>query len=100
MVIEAVFEDLSLKQKMVADIEQHCKPETIFASNTSSLPIGNIAANAARPENVIGLHYFSPVDKMPLAEIIAHEMLGDSYKEAVLELNASDDRCVHLLHIH
>ena len=77
IVVEAVFEDLPLKQKMVADVEQHCKPETIFASNTSSLPIGQIAEKAARPENVIGLHYFSPVDKMPLAEIIAHEKTSD-----------------------
>lgn len=77
IVVEAVFEDLNLKQKMVADIEQQCKKETIFASNTSSLPIGQIAAKAERPENVIGLHYFSPVDKMPLAEIIAHETTSD-----------------------
>ncbi|WP_215398486.1 fatty acid oxidation complex subunit alpha FadJ [Rheinheimera oceanensis] len=73
IVVEAVFEDLALKQQMVADIEQHCNEQTIFASNTSSLPIGQIAAKAARPENVIGLHYFSPVDKMPLVEVIAHE---------------------------
>ena len=73
IVVEAVFEDLSLKQQMVADIEQHCSKDTIFASNTSSLPIGQIAAKAARPENVIGLHYFSPVDKMPLVEVIAHQ---------------------------
>ena len=72
IVIEAVFEDLSLKQQMVADIEAHCQPTTIFASNTSSLPIAQIAAKAQRPENVIGLHYFSPVDKMPLVEVIAH----------------------------
>ena len=77
IVIEAVFEDLSLKQQMVADIEENCHEKTIFASNTSSLPIGQIAANAKRPENVIGLHYFSPVDKMPLAEIIAHEKTSD-----------------------
>ncbi|WP_440875524.1 fatty acid oxidation complex subunit alpha FadJ [Thalassotalea sp. PLHSN55] len=77
IVVEAVFEDLSLKQKMVADVEQHCKETTIFASNTSSLPIGQIAEKAQRPENVIGLHYFSPVDKMPLAEIIAHETTSD-----------------------
>ncbi|MDC1255964.1 fatty acid oxidation complex subunit alpha FadJ [bacterium] len=77
VVIEAVFEDLSLKQNMVADIEKHCKETTIFASNTSSLPIGKIAEKAARPENVIGLHYFSPVDKMPLAEIIAHDKTSD-----------------------
>lgn len=77
IVIEAVFEDLALKQKMVADVEANCQPHTIFASNTSSLPIGQIAANATRPENVIGLHYFSPVDKMPLAEIIPHEGTSD-----------------------
>jgi 3-hydroxyacyl-CoA dehydrogenase/enoyl-CoA hydratase/3-hydroxybutyryl-CoA epimerase len=73
IVVEAVFEDLALKQQMVADIEQHCNENTVFASNTSSLPIGQIAAKAARPQNVIGLHYFSPVDKMPLVEVIAHE---------------------------
>jgi 3-hydroxyacyl-CoA dehydrogenase/enoyl-CoA hydratase/3-hydroxybutyryl-CoA epimerase len=73
IVVEAVFEDLELKQKMVADVETHCKESTIFATNTSSLPIHQIAAKAARPENVIGLHYFSPVDKMPLVEVIAHE---------------------------
>ncbi|MGK7286794.1 fatty acid oxidation complex subunit alpha FadJ [Buttiauxella agrestis] len=72
IVVEAVFEDLALKQKMVAEIEQNAAPYTIFASNTSSLPIADIAANAARPELVIGLHYFSPVDKMPLVEVIPH----------------------------
>ncbi|KZN61483.1 fatty acid oxidation complex subunit alpha FadJ [Pseudoalteromonas luteoviolacea] len=73
IVIEAVFEDLALKQGMVADIEKECSQSTIFASNTSSLPIAQIAEKAARPENVIGLHYFSPVEKMPLVEIIPHE---------------------------
>ena len=72
VVIEAVFEDLALKQKMVSEVEQHCRPETIFASNTSSLPIGEIAAHASRPQRVIGLHFFSPVDKMPLVEVIPH----------------------------
>lgn len=72
IVIEAVFEDLSLKQKMVADVEQYAAEHTIFATNTSSLPITQIAAQAARPQQVIGLHYFSPVEKMPLAEIITH----------------------------
>ncbi len=72
LVIEAVFEDLALKQKMVAEVEAHCSAHTIFASNTSSLPIGDIAAQAARPEKVIGLHFFSPVEKMPLVEVIPH----------------------------
>lgn len=85
LVIEAVFEDLSLKQQMVQDVEQHCKAETIFASNTSSIPITQIAAQAKRPENVIGLHYFSPVDKMPLAEVIAHQNTSDSTISATVE---------------
>jgi 3-hydroxyacyl-CoA dehydrogenase/enoyl-CoA hydratase/3-hydroxybutyryl-CoA epimerase len=73
MVIEAVFEDLSLKQQMVNDIETNGKENVIFATNTSSLPIAQIAEKAEKPENVIGLHYFSPAEKMPLAEIIPHE---------------------------
>ncbi|WP_414070678.1 fatty acid oxidation complex subunit alpha FadJ [Rahnella rivi] len=72
LVVEAVFEDLALKQGMVAEIEKNAAPHTIFASNTSSLPIHQIAAQAERPEQVIGLHYFSPVDKMPLVEVIPH----------------------------
>ena len=73
IVVEAVFEDLNLKHQMVQDIERKCSEHTVFASNTSSLPISQIASVAARPENVIGLHYFSPVEKMPLVEVIAHD---------------------------
>lgn len=72
LIIEAVFENLELKQQMVAEVERNCAAHTIFASNTSSLPIGDIAAHATRPEQVIGLHFFSPVEKMPLVEIIPH----------------------------
>ncbi|WP_319783931.1 fatty acid oxidation complex subunit alpha FadJ [Oceanisphaera sp. IT1-181] len=72
MVVEAVFEDLEVKRQMVAEVEAHCAPSTVFATNTSSLPIHQIAEGAARPEQILGLHYFSPVDKMPLAEIIPH----------------------------
>ena len=72
LVIEAVFEDVKLKQQMVADVEHYGREDTIFASNTSSIPIAAIAKHAARPENVIGLHYFSPAEKMPLVEIIPH----------------------------
>ncbi|MDX7990133.1 fatty acid oxidation complex subunit alpha FadJ [Xenorhabdus littoralis] len=72
IVVEAVFEDLVLKRKMVSEIEGNTKSETIFASNTSSLPIHKIAEVATRPEQIIGLHYFSPVDKMPLVEVIPH----------------------------
>ncbi|MCU6249186.1 fatty acid oxidation complex subunit alpha FadJ [Enterobacter cloacae] len=86
LVIEAVFEDLALKQQMVADVEQHCAPHTIFASNTSSLPIGDIAAKAARPEQVIGLHFFSPVEKMPLVEVIPHASTSPQTVSTVVKL--------------
>lgn len=85
IIVEAVFEDVKLKRRMVADVEQACKKETIFASNTSSIPIAEIAAEAERPENVIGLHYFSPVDKMPLAEVIAHEKTSDQTISTTVE---------------
>ncbi|MCZ6806232.1 MAG: 3-hydroxyacyl-CoA dehydrogenase NAD-binding domain-containing protein, partial [Deltaproteobacteria bacterium] len=73
VVIEAVFEDLALKQQMVRDIEEIGKDDVIFASNTSSLPITKIAEASKHPETVIGMHYFSPVHKMPLLEIITTE---------------------------
>lgn len=85
MVIEAVFEDVALKQKMVEDVETHCTEHTIFASNTSSIPIHEIAEKAQRPENVIGLHYFSPVDKMPLAEVIATEKTSEQTISTTVE---------------
>jgi 3-hydroxyacyl-CoA dehydrogenase / enoyl-CoA hydratase / 3-hydroxybutyryl-CoA epimerase len=70
LAIEAVFEDLDLKQKILREFEERAKPRAIFASNTSSIPIGRIAEAATRPENVVGMHYFSPVHKMPLLEVI------------------------------
>jgi 3-hydroxyacyl-CoA dehydrogenase/enoyl-CoA hydratase/3-hydroxybutyryl-CoA epimerase len=69
LVIEAVFEDLTLKQEMVRAFEG-VNAHGIFASNTSSIPIGRIAEASARPESVLGMHYFSPVQKMPLLEVI------------------------------
>ena len=86
LIIEAVFEDLTLKQQMVAETERHCAAHTIFASNTSSLPIAQIAARAQRPDKVIGLHYFSPVDKMVLVEVIPHQGTSASSVATTVEL--------------
>ena len=70
IVIEAVFEDLKLKQKILADIEGKGREGQIFATNTSAIPISEIAAQAKYPERVLGMHFFSPVEKMPLLEIV------------------------------
>jgi 3-hydroxyacyl-CoA dehydrogenase/enoyl-CoA hydratase/3-hydroxybutyryl-CoA epimerase len=70
LAIEAVFEDLEIKHQVVREIEERARPGVIFASNTSSLPIADIASVSRRPENVVGMHYFSPVHKMPLLEVI------------------------------
>ncbi|HLR31362.1 MAG TPA: 3-hydroxyacyl-CoA dehydrogenase NAD-binding domain-containing protein [Fodinibius sp.] len=77
LVIEAVFEDLDLKQSILQEVEALLPEEGIFASNTSSLPIRRIAEAARRPQQVIGMHYFSPVSKMPLIEIITTEQTAD-----------------------
>ncbi|GHH92129.1 3-hydroxyacyl-CoA dehydrogenase NAD-binding domain-containing protein [Streptomyces capillispiralis] len=73
LVIEAVFEDPALKQRVFAQIEDVVAPDAVLASNTSTLPITGLAEGIARPEDFIGLHFFSPVDRMPLLEIIAGE---------------------------
>lgn len=70
VVIEAVFEDMALKRKILRQIEEKAPDDLIFASNTSALPIQEIAAEAKRPERVVGMHFFSPVEKMPLLEIV------------------------------
>ena len=71
LVIEAVYEDLALKRAVLGDIEAVTRADTIFASNTSTIPIGEIASEARHPERVLGMHFFSPVEKMPLLEVIA-----------------------------
>jgi 3-hydroxyacyl-CoA dehydrogenase/enoyl-CoA hydratase/3-hydroxybutyryl-CoA epimerase len=70
LTIEAVFEDLAVKQAVVGELESVVRPDAIIASNTSTIPIARIAERASRPERIIGMHFFSPVDRMPLLEVI------------------------------
>ncbi|MDX1656524.1 MAG: 3-hydroxyacyl-CoA dehydrogenase NAD-binding domain-containing protein, partial [Candidatus Competibacteraceae bacterium] len=71
LVIEAVFEDLALKRQMIREVEAVGAENMIFASNTSALPIDAIAQASRHPETVVGMHYFSPVERMPLLEVVA-----------------------------
>jgi len=94
VVIEAVFEDLSLKEQMVRDVEAAGRDDVIFASNTSSLPITRIAAASKHPETVIGMHYFSPVHKMPLLEIIVTDQTADWVTATCVELGKKQGKHV------
>ncbi|MBW1692563.1 MAG: enoyl-CoA hydratase/isomerase family protein [Deltaproteobacteria bacterium] len=76
LIIEAVFEDRELKGNVTREAEAQITETAIFASNTSTLPITGLAEQSARPHNFIGLHFFSPVDRMPLVEIILGQKTG------------------------
>ncbi|MFN0024529.1 MAG: 3-hydroxyacyl-CoA dehydrogenase NAD-binding domain-containing protein [Parvularculaceae bacterium] len=77
LIIEAVFEDPEVKADVIRKTEAVIRKDVIFASNTSTLPITGLARNSARAEQFVGVHFFSPVDKMPLVEIIPGEKTGD-----------------------
>jgi 3-hydroxyacyl-CoA dehydrogenase / enoyl-CoA hydratase / 3-hydroxybutyryl-CoA epimerase len=77
LLIEAVFEDPSVKEPALREIEPHLTPDALLGSNTSTLPITGLAEYVSRPEDFIGLHFFSPVDKMPLLEIIKGEKTNE-----------------------
>ncbi|HYA13231.1 MAG TPA: 3-hydroxyacyl-CoA dehydrogenase NAD-binding domain-containing protein, partial [Syntrophales bacterium] len=94
LIIEAVFEDLELKKKIIAEAEAYIKEEAIFASNTSSLPIGSIAVASLRPEQVIGMHYFSPVPRMPLLEIIVTEKTADWVRATAFDTGVRQGKTV------
>jgi 3-hydroxyacyl-CoA dehydrogenase/enoyl-CoA hydratase/3-hydroxybutyryl-CoA epimerase len=77
LVIEAVVENLDVKRKVLAEFESIAKEGAVFASNTSTLPITDIAANARHPDRVVGMHFFNPVDRMPLVEVIRGAKTSD-----------------------
>ncbi|MGW6275995.1 3-hydroxyacyl-CoA dehydrogenase NAD-binding domain-containing protein [Kribbella sp. NPDC055071] len=77
LVIEAVFEDGGLKQKVFAEIAEVVEPDALLCSNTSTLPITSLADGIDRPDDFIGMHFFSPVDRMPLVELIVGSKTSD-----------------------
>jgi 3-hydroxybutyryl-CoA dehydrogenase len=81
LLIEAIIENIELKKKMLAQLDEICPSKAIFASNTSSLSITEMAAATKRPERFIGLHFFNPVPLMPLVEVVKTIITGDEVFE-------------------
>ncbi len=77
IVVEAVFEKIELKQEVFAELDRICKDDAVLATNTSAIPITNIAAATRRPESVAGTHFFSPVPMMPLCELVRGRHTSD-----------------------
>jgi len=94
LVIEAVFEDLELKRRVVAETEERIAEDAVFASNTSALPISEIARDARHPERILGMHYFSPVHKMQLVEIVRADCTSDRAVDTACALAVSQGKSV------
>ena len=86
LVIEAAIEDLAIKKHIFTELDRLCKPETILASNTSSISITAIAASTQRPDKFIGMHFFNPATTMKLVEIIRGAHTSDETCQAICEL--------------
>jgi 3-hydroxyacyl-CoA dehydrogenase/enoyl-CoA hydratase/3-hydroxybutyryl-CoA epimerase len=100
LVIEAVFEDLAIKRRVLAEVEAEIHPEAIFATNTSTIPIRDIAAGARRPGRVIGMHFFSPVERMPLLEVIPAERTDPSTIASVVRFGRALGKTVIVVRDH
>ena len=94
VLIEAVFEDMKVKHMVMKECEEHLSKDAIFASNTSALPITEIAKASKRPEQVIGMHYFSPVPKMPLLEIVVTDQTADWVTSTCYDLGVRQGKTV------
>ena len=86
LIVEAVVEDLDVKRDLLQELDALCGPETIFASNTSSLPITELAAAVSRRDRVVGLHFFNPVPVMGLVEIVRSIETSEATLDAVAEV--------------
>jgi 3-hydroxyacyl-CoA dehydrogenase/enoyl-CoA hydratase/3-hydroxybutyryl-CoA epimerase len=98
LVIEAVFEDLTLKQRLLKETEALGNKDFIFASNTSAIPIAKIAEAAKDPSRVIGMHFFSPVEKMPLLEIVVTDKTADWVAARTIEVGQEMGKQVIVVH--
>lgn len=77
LIIEAAVEDLAIKKKIFADLSSRCRTDTVLATNTSALPIGELAASITNPERFVGLHFFNPVHRMQLVEVVRTDSTSD-----------------------
>lgn len=89
LVIEAASEDMNLKKEVFTELDKICKPETIFATNTSSLSITEIAACTNRPDRFIGMHFFNPAPVMKLVEVIKGQKTSDEVCNRIMELSSA-----------
>ncbi len=89
LVIEAAVEDMQLKKDVFAELDKICKPETVFATNSSSLSITELAACTSRPAQFIGCHFFNPADRMALVEVIKGQLTSDEVCKNIVDLTTS-----------
>lgn len=87
VVVEAIVEDMGIKKKVLAETEKHVKKDCVIATNTSSLSVTEMSKAMAKPENFVGMHFFNPVHKMPLVEVIRGEKSSDEAVATIFELS-------------